>query len=111
MIGVMSTKTGIIFNDEMDDFTTKPNEPNIYGLPPSKYNLIRPGAIPTSSMSPTILLDNNQNARLVIGGSGGPRIISTVASVIECKHFCKVIFIENSSSTIYNKYCIINFYC
>ena len=80
----MSAKTGIIFNDEMDDFTTNPNKSNIYGIAPSKYNLIRPGAIPLSSMSPTILLDKNNNTRLVIGGSGGPRIITTVASVRQC---------------------------
>ena len=77
----MSPSTGIIFNDQMDDFTTDPNKPNIYGVAPSKYNMIRPGAIPTSSMSPTIIIDSQNNARLVIGASGGPRIISTVAFV------------------------------
>ena len=64
----------------MDDFSTKP-EPNIYGVYPSKYNLIRPGARPTSSMSPTIVTDKKDNVVLVIGASGGPRIITSVASV------------------------------
>ena len=75
----MSPSTGIIFNDQMDDFSTT-DEPNIYGLAPSKYNRIRPGARPMSSMSPTIITDSDNNVRLVIGASGGPRIISAVAS-------------------------------
>ena len=77
----MSPSTGIIFNDQMDDFSTNPTKPNVYGLVPSKYNLIRPGARPMSSMSPTIITDTNDNVVLVIGASGGPRIISAVASV------------------------------
>ena len=81
LVGIMSPSTGIIFNDQMDDFTADLNKPNIYGVAPSKYNMIRPGAIPTSSMSPTIITDSKDNVRLVIGASGGPRIISTVASV------------------------------
>ena len=76
----MSPSTGIIFNDQMDDFSTS-EKPNTYGLAPSKYNQIRPGARPMSSMSPTIITDSNDNAVLVIGASGGPRIISAVASV------------------------------
>ena len=78
--GIMSPSTGIIFNDQMDDFSTT-NKPNIYGLAPSKYNRIRPGARPMSSMSPTIITDQNDEVVLVIGASGGPRIISAVASV------------------------------
>ena len=77
----MSPTTGIIFNDQMDDFTTNRYKSNAYNGAPSKYNQIRPGAIPTSSLSPTILTDSNNNVRLVIGASGGPRIISTVAYV------------------------------
>ena len=77
----MSPSTGIIFNDQMDDFSTNPTKPNVYGIAPSKYNLIRPGARPMSSMSPTIITDTNDNVVLVIGASGGPRIISAVASV------------------------------
>ena len=77
----MSPSTGIILNDQMDDFSTNPTEPNIYGLVPSKYNLVRPGARPMSSMSPTIITDSNDNVILVLGASGGPRIISAVASV------------------------------
>ena len=90
----MSPSTGIIFNDQMDDFTTDPNKPNIYGLTPSKYNTIRPGAIPTSSMSPTIITDSKDNVRLVIGASGGPRIISTVAFVQKIKN-SKLLNLQN----------------
>ena len=77
----MSPSTGIIFNCGMDDFSTKPTKPNVYGLLPSKYNLIRPGARALSSMSPTIITDPQNNVALVIGASGGPTIISHVASV------------------------------
>ena len=77
----MSPSTGIIFNDEMDDFSTHPTKLNALGIPPTKYNLIRPGARPMSSMSPTIITDSDDNVLLVIGASGGPRIISAVASV------------------------------
>ena len=77
----MSPSTGIIFNGAMDDFTTDPKQANIYGVAPSKYNKIRPGAIPISSISPTIVTDSKNNVKLVIGASGGPRIISTVSSV------------------------------
>ena len=77
----MSPSTGIIFNDEMDDFSTNPTKPNAFGIQPSKYNLIRPGARPMSSMAPTIITDEDDNVLLVIGASGGPRIISAVASV------------------------------
>ena len=64
----------------MDDFSTT-DKPNKYGLAPSKYNRIRPGVRPMSSMSPTIITDSNDDVVLVIGASGGPRIISAVASV------------------------------
>ena len=79
--GIMSPSTGIIFNGQMDDFTTDPEHPNAYGLSPSKYNLIRPGARPASSMSPTIITYPDNNVSLVIGASGGPSIISSVAFV------------------------------
>ena len=79
----MSPSTGIIFNGQMDDFTTDPKQPNAYGIAPSKYNLIRPGARPASSMSPSIITDPDDNVSLVIGASGGPSIISSIAFVSE----------------------------
>jgi gamma-glutamyltranspeptidase len=69
--GFMSTKTGIVFNNQMDDFATSPDRANAYGLKPAPENSIRPGKRPLSSMSPTILLHNNR-PYLVVGGSGGP---------------------------------------
>ena len=64
----------------MDDFST-PNVTNNYGIPPSQHNFIVPGKRPTSSMAPSIIVDSNNKVKLVLGASGGPRIISAVAYV------------------------------
>ena len=78
--GVMSESTRIPLNNEMDDFST-PNTTNIYGIPSSSTNYIRPGKRPASSMSPSIVIDKQNNVKLVVGASGGPKIISAVAYV------------------------------
>lgn len=78
--GIMLPSSHIILNDQMDDFST-PNTNNAYGIAPSKENFIEPQKRPQSSMSPIIITDNNGNVRLVIGASGGPRIISSIAYV------------------------------
>ena len=70
---VVSRSTGILLNDEMDDFSV-PNETNHYGLAPSAANFIAPRRKPLSSMSPTVVLDANQNPPRVVavaGASGG----------------------------------------
>ncbi|XP_076363348.1 scoloptoxin SSD14-like isoform X2 [Tachypleus tridentatus] len=75
-----SLSTGIIFNNAMSMFSS-PNNTSRHGLPPSKYNTISPGKRPLSSMSPTIVIDGDGNVRLVIGGTGGAKIISGAALV------------------------------
>lgn len=66
---------GFFLNNEMDDFTAKPGEPNMFGLIQGKANAIEPGKRMLSSMSPTIVTKND-SVRMVIGAAGGPRIIS-----------------------------------
>ena len=72
--------TGILLNDEMDDFSAKPGIPNAYGLVGAEANAIAPGKRPLSSMSPTFLEDDR--GVVVIGTPGGSRIISMVLLAI-----------------------------
>ncbi|KAL9154212.1 hypothetical protein ABFS82_10G100200 [Erythranthe guttata] len=82
--GVLSPSTGIILNNEMDDFST-PGDKSTDKLPPAPTNFIRPNKRPLSSMTPLIVLKDNQLAG-VIGGSGGLEIIPAVAQVF-VNHF------------------------
>jgi gamma-glutamyltranspeptidase/glutathione hydrolase len=72
---VMAPGTGILLNDEMDDFTVKPGVANQFGLVQGAKNAIAPGKRPLSSMSPTIVLKNGKPF-LVLGSPGGSRIIT-----------------------------------
>lgn len=86
---VVSAATGIVLNNEMDDFST-PGQPNGYGVAPSAANFIAPGKRPLSSMAPTIVLQDalgpdgtvTRGVRAVAGASGGPRIISGTLQVL-----------------------------
>lgn len=73
--------SGVLLNNEMDDFTVKVGVPNQFGLVQSEKNAIKPGKRPLSSMTPTIVLENGKPV-LVLGSPGGPTIISTVCQVI-----------------------------
>lgn len=72
---------GLILNNQMDDFTAEPGKPNAYGLIQSERNAVAPGKRPLSSMSPTIVL-KNEKPFMLIGASGGPRIITSVLNVM-----------------------------
>jgi gamma-glutamyltranspeptidase / glutathione hydrolase len=72
---------GFLLNDEMDDFTSKPDTPNAYGLIQGPANAIGPGKRPLSAMTPTIVLKDGK-LFLVLGSPGGPTIITTVANVL-----------------------------
>ncbi len=76
--GFMPKGTGVIMNDQMDDFSLQPGVPNQYGLVGAEANAIAPGKRPLSSMSPTIVRDQNGEARIVIGAQGGPKITTAV---------------------------------
>jgi gamma-glutamyltranspeptidase / glutathione hydrolase len=74
---VTAAKTGVLLNDEMDDFTAKVGVPNLYGLVQGAANAIAPGKRPLSSMSPTIVSKDGKPV-MVVGTPGGSRIITAV---------------------------------
>ncbi len=73
--------TGVILNNQMDDFSAQPGTPNAFGLVGSEANSIEPGKRPLSSMSPTIIVRDSQPV-MALGGAGGPAIITAVLQVI-----------------------------
>ncbi|KAG5680060.1 hypothetical protein PVAND_009590 [Polypedilum vanderplanki] len=75
------SNTGIVLNSQMNDFSI-PGTANMYGLPPSIANIIKPGKRPLSSMSPTIILKKNKEVSMVIGAAGGSKIPTVVAKII-----------------------------
>ena len=79
--GVTAVGTGVLLNNEMDDFSSKPGAPNNAGLLTSEQNAIAPGKRPLSSMTPTIVARGGK-LFMVVGSPGGPTIISTVLQVI-----------------------------
>lgn len=79
--GVIAGNTGFFLNNEMDDFTAKPGVANSYGLVQGKANAIAPSKRPLSSMSPMIVLSNDQPI-LATGSPGGSTIPTTVLQII-----------------------------
>ena len=78
---VVVPETGVVLNDEMDDFAAVPGEPNAFGLVQSEANAVGPGRVPLSSMSPTIALKHGR-AVLAVGASGGPKIITATLQTL-----------------------------
>ncbi|MGB5900765.1 MAG: gamma-glutamyltransferase [Geitlerinemataceae cyanobacterium] len=79
--GVVAAGTGILLNNEMDDFAIAPGVPNLFGLVGGEANSIAPGKTPLSSMTPTIVTENGQ-LRLALGAPGGSTIITTVLQIL-----------------------------
>lgn len=80
--GVVAEGTGIILNNEMDDFSLNQDTPNVYGLMGSEANEIRAKKTMLSSMSPTLVLDSNGKFFLALGSPGGPKIITATLQVL-----------------------------
>ncbi|HEX8136813.1 MAG TPA: gamma-glutamyltransferase [Pyrinomonadaceae bacterium] len=80
--GVTARGTGVLLNNEMDDFTTKAGAPNEFGLVQSERNSIAPGKRPLSAMTPTFVLGKEGRLWFALGSPGGPRIINAVLQVI-----------------------------
>jgi gamma-glutamyltranspeptidase / glutathione hydrolase len=78
---VVADGTGVILNNELDDFSAQPGVPNVYGLVGAAENAIAPGKRPLSSMCPVIVTRHGR-AVLALGGSGGPLIISGTLQVL-----------------------------
>jgi gamma-glutamyltranspeptidase/glutathione hydrolase len=74
--------TGLLLNDEMDDFAAKPGTPNMYGLIQGERNAVAPKKRPLSAMTPTIVLRKDGSLWFTVGSPGGPTIINTVFCII-----------------------------
>ncbi|MCU0708907.1 MAG: gamma-glutamyltransferase [Pirellula sp.] len=79
---VMVPGTGVVLNNEMDDFSLAPGTPNAFGLVGSFANKVAPGKRPLSSMSPTMVLDQQGLPVVTCGAAGGPRIINATLQVL-----------------------------
>lgn len=80
--GVVAKGTGMVLNNEMDDFAAKPGTPNLYGLIQGERNAVAPRKRPLSAMTPTLVLRTDGSLWFTVGTPGGPTIINTVLQVI-----------------------------
>ncbi len=87
--------TGVVLNNEMDDFSIQPGTPNAFGLVGAENNAIEPGKRPLSSMSPTIILDPDGKPIMTVGAAGGPKIITQVILAI-IRHLDQKMSIEQA---------------
>ena len=79
---VTAKGTGVLLNDEMDDFAAQPGKANLFGLIQGERNAVQPGKRPLSSMTPTIVLRKDGSVWFAVGARGGPRIISAVMQTV-----------------------------
>lgn len=79
---VTAKGTGVLLNDEMDDFAARPGKPNLFGLIQGERNKVEPAKRPLSSMTPTIVLRKDGSPWFAVGARGGPRIISAVMQIV-----------------------------
>lgn len=86
---VTAKGTGVLLNDEMDDFAARPGKPNLYGLVQGERNAVGPRKRPLSSMTPTIVMRKDGSFWFAVGARGGPRIITaalqTTINIIDHK--------------------------
>jgi len=79
---VTAKGTGVLLNDEMDDFAARPGTPNLFGLIQGERNKVEPRKRPLSSMTPTIVLKKDGSLWFAVGARGGPRIITAVLQTV-----------------------------
>lgn len=96
--GAVATGTGIVLNNEMDDFSAKPGTANMFGAVGSEANEIAPFKTPLSSMSPTLVFDDSGRPVMSVGAPGGTRIISCTALTI----FNHLFFKQSLESSVKN---------
>ncbi|VDM42320.1 unnamed protein product [Toxocara canis] len=102
---VQSDKLGIVWNDEMDDFSS-PGMPNGFGFAPSQTNFIEPGKKPMSSMSPMLIYNKRSgDLKMVVGASGGSKIISAMAKpIVRTLFFNETIKEAIDAPTMHNQF-------
>lgn len=79
---VTAKGTGVLLNDEMDDFAARPGKPNLFGLIQGERNKVEGGKRPLSSMTPTIVMRKDGTPWFAVGARGGPRIITAVLQTV-----------------------------